>query len=94
MKITEGKDEMASGVGAVRGEIIGAFRNIQIYENVDANSRLTILSFRTEGRTFGVRVSKEFDGDQTGTTAPINGLVDKLRGSPTGQITVTTTGIV
>ena len=88
---------MASGTDAVRQAITREFGSIQIDERHDFNTKDTILEFRSDGRSFKVEVTHEYDEDYASGHVKVNlrqlGTLLRSSKSEEDKVVVMTRGI-
>jgi len=86
---------MANGVEVIKQAIARDFGSVRIDEGHNFDTKGTILRFASEGRTFAVEVSYEFDADYASGQVRIDlhQLGAVLRASNNGRADVTRSGI-
>ena len=85
---------MGAGVQAVKQKLSSGFGPIEFCEVYDVNADSTSIVFESDGQSYSVRVSREFDDDfLSGTTASLWNLVTVLKASLGKKVIVKTTGV-
>jgi hypothetical protein len=86
---------MAEGIEGVRSAIVRDFGPIEITEGHDFNTKDAVLSFTSEGRSFAVEVTNEYDNDYASGQIRVDlrrlGVI--LRASKDGKAIVMRSGV-